>query len=112
MERTPTVFASRLTDRFTRAWTIYLSGIIVFITTAVINDFLNRRGAHGVSRFVDVFGAPLFSLSFLLCAAAPFFSSGTWPVRVGLFLAGILGFAVVLVGWAVISFIVIGRTVH
>ena len=94
---------------FTRAWAIYLFGIIVFLTTAVINDSLNPRGVRGVSRFVDVFGAPLFILSFLLCAAAPFFSSRTWAVRIGLSLAGILGFAVVLVGWSVISFIFVGR---
>src|SRR5438046_2354238 len=42
MERTPTVFASRLTARFPIACTIYLSRIIVFITAVVFNDPLTR----------------------------------------------------------------------
>jgi hypothetical protein len=63
----------------------------------VAGDALNPQGRSGVSWFVDTFEFPLFVVSFLICAAAPFLSRKVWLSRLKFFLLAIIGYAIAVV---------------
>ena len=81
---------------FAKEWQLYGAGVMVLVTTVVIGHILNPHGRRGISRFSDTFEFPLFVLSFLLCAVAPFWSAGPWLRRLALFPAAVLGYILVL----------------